>query len=207
MYLVGVMKNLTSVFIFLFVTLSTFFCQERLEFIDAINQDKLEYKFIGNGNSTGAAVEGTIKNKGKEIIQIEVNQQKPLSLENSGAGQNLILFQLYYPKGKYLRDDFTTYLEFKPDTIYNIVGNSLCYNFEKPNPEPNENLVVKTLPDTIKAYDFILKIREAIIKKKTTMKQAQCALWYVLGTGLDKINTKFEIQLNELEKIRELIED
>lgn len=201
------MKNLISVFIFLLTVLSTLFCQERLEFIDAINQVKLEYKFHGNGNSTGAAVEGTIKNPGKEIIQIEVNQQKPLFLENSGAGQNLVLFQLFYSNGKYLRDDFTTYLEFKPDTIYNIVGNSLCYNFEKPNPEPNENLIVKILPDTLKTYDFIVKIKDAIVKKKTTMKQAQCALWYVQGTGLDKINTKFEIELNELEKIRELIED
>jgi hypothetical protein len=201
------MKKFIPIFILLLVTFSAFFCQERLEFIDAVNQGKLEYKFHGNGNSTGAAVEGSIKNTGKEIIQVEVNQQKPLFLENNGIGQNLILFQLYYSNGKYLRDDFTTYLEFKPDTVYTIVGNSLCYNFEKPNPEPNENLVVKIIPDTIKTYDFILKIKEAIIKKKTTMKKAQCALWFVQGTGLDKINTKFEIELDELEKIRELIED
>jgi len=200
------MKNLISIFLLSFVV-SVTFCQERLEFIDAINKSYLEYKFHGNGNSTGAAVEGSVKNTGKEIIQIEVNQLKPLLLENNGVGQNLILFQLFYSNGKYIRDDFTTYLEFKPDTIYTIVGNALCNDFEKPNPESKENLTVKPLPDTLKAYDFIIKIGKAIVKKKATMKQAQCALWYVQGTGLDKINSKFEIELNELEKIRELIED
>ncbi len=201
------MKKLILILVFSIIMISTVACQERLEFIDAINKAKLEYKFHGNGNSTGAAVEGYIKNNCKEIIQIEVNLQKPLLLENNGVGQNLILFQLFYSNGKYLRDDFTTYLEFKPDTVYNIVGNALCNDFEKPNPELKEDLNIKSLQDTLKTYDFIFKIREAIIKRKSTMKQAQCALWYVQGTSLEKINSKFKIELDELEKVRELIED
>ncbi|MCX6150995.1 MAG: hypothetical protein NTX22_10755 [Ignavibacteriales bacterium] len=200
------MKKQKAIFTFLLILSSTIICQDRFEFIDSIDKGLLEYELHGNDNSTGAAVEGTIKNVGTEIIQVEVNLDKPLFLENNSVGQNLILFQIYYSNGKYLRDEFTTYLEFKPDTVYNIVGNVLCNNFEKPNPVETEKFTVKPLSDSLKAYDFIIKMKNPIIKRECKMKQAQCALWYIQGESLEKINTKFEIELDELEEVRELID-
>lgn len=151
----------------------------------------------GNGNSSGAAVEGFLSNLTSAVRRIDVHLSIPLHLRNRGAGQNMVAVQVYRADGGYLSDGRRSFVELPPGERTRVLFISFCLEFEKDNPTSDEVLVLDFSPTGVEP------VLQRIVNHARRNPEAditapgQAAIWLAQGVSMDQVREKFEVSASE----------
>jgi len=104
----------------------------------------------GNGSSSGAAIEGVIRNNTGRTLRLKTTLRRPLYLGNrsSRSSQNMIAFSVYGKGGSYYSDGENDFIEVSPNQKMHIQMIAYCTDYEKDNPTSERSV------DTHSSEDF-----------------------------------------------------
>ena len=160
----------------------------------------------GTGASSGSAVTGVLANKGDSEIYIAVNLSKPLLLVNSGAGQNMIVTQVYHGDGAYLSDGEQSFISLEPGAKSDIVFVAYCADFEKENPSESEGFTVSAVPQSLESVVRNISSYAKAHPDTDLTQAAQVAIWLAQGESIKGISEKFQFTAEEERLARELLQ-
>ena len=159
----------------------------------------------GNGDSSGFAVDGYLKNNTQNRININVKIENGLYLKNSGRGQNMLAIQIFLSDGGFLSDGRDYFIIVPAQGSVHVVFNSFCADFNLNIPLPTESFTVAAMPVGIAgiAYRMSRYAADAGLGKDST-RALQIALWRSLGLKREEIMRKFHF-VNEQWELSEII--
>lgn len=145
----------------------------------------------GTGASSGSSVEAQLENMSGKEVNIDVYMSLPVFLVNRGAGQNMVLSQVYGDDGAYTSDGERSFITLQPRQSLKVVFVAYCADFEKENPLPSEGFAVGSVPP----------ILESVVRNITAFARrnpnadltvpAQVAVWLAQGVEPAEIAKKF----------------
>jgi hypothetical protein len=155
------------------------------------------YGASGNGNSSGAAVEGFLSNLTSAVRRIDVHLSTPLHMRNRGAGQNMVAVQVYRADGGYLSDGRRSFVELQPGERTRVVFIAFCLDFEKDNPTSEENLILDSSPTGVEP---VLQRIASHVRRNPEAEitvPAQAAIWLAQGVSIEHVRERFEVSASE----------
>jgi hypothetical protein len=153
----------------------------------------------GNGNASGAAVEGILTNQTENLLRVNIYLTRPLFFVNDGpfvidrGGQNMIASEVYYEDGDYLSDGRRPFIELEPcvETAVRLIAYSV--DLDKDNPTALTRFSIGDIPESLTS---VMASINALAYGNPSMEitaMAQAAIWLAQGKTLDEIKTKIEI--------------
>ena len=147
----------------------------------------------GNGDSSGFAVDGYLKNNTANRITVNVNIENGIYLKNSGKGQNMLAIQVFQSDGRYNSDGKNYFIVLPAGAAIAIVFNAFCADYNLDNPSPGQTFSVVPVPQSIK--DIAARIsKHASDNLRSGIDftvATQLALWRTQGNTRSDISKKF----------------
>lgn len=160
----------------------------------------------GNGSSSGAAVEGELRNNTRAALRIGINLLTPLFLRNSGRGQNMAATQVFLSDGGYVSDGRRSFIELGPGATSSVTFTAFCLDFDRDNPSAEERLAIARMPDSVQGVMRRLT-RYTIANPEADLAIAgQLAVWMAQGEGLEEIRRRFPFSSAEEALARQILE-
>jgi hypothetical protein len=153
----------------------------------------------GNGNASGAAVEGILTNQTENLLRVNIYLTRPLFFVNDGpvvndrGGQNMIASEVYYDDGDYLSDGRRPYIELEPglETEVRLIAYSV--DLDKDSPTALTRFSIGNMPENLTS---VMASINALAYGNPSMEitaMAQAAIWLAQGESLDEIKTIIKI--------------
>ena len=125
----------TAAVVFLTVFLAGgLFAQQVLDLGDLINNRQVSLSARGNGSSSGASLDGDLRNLTAGTLRINTVIRRGLFLANSGAGQNMAATGVYLGDLGYYSDGKDTFIELGRGAEISVCFIGFCVDFQKENP-------------------------------------------------------------------------
>jgi hypothetical protein len=145
----------------------------------------------GNGNSSGASVDGVIRNHSQRKVSIATVMARPVFFTNDGPGQNMIGSIVLGAGGGYVSDGTHSFVPIAPDEQASVVFIAYCVDFEKPNPTASEHFSADDAPlELARTMHRIAAYVRANPEEDITVS-AQVAVWLNQGVEASTIREKF----------------
>jgi len=159
--------------------------------IDAGNIELLSAH--GNGNASGAAVEGFLVNQTEALLRVNIYLTRPLYLLNDGQGQNMVASEVYYGDGDYQSDGRRPFIELAPgaQTAVRLIAYSV--DFDEDNPTALERFSIGNMPENLTS---VMASINAFAYGNPSMEltaTAQASIWLAQGENLEEIRSRIEI--------------
>jgi hypothetical protein len=152
----------------------------------------------GNGSSSGAALEGRIRNTSSNTARANINLIPPVYFENQGSsGQNMIGTQIYLDGGGYYTEGDRQFIEINPNSEVNVMIIAYCADFEKDNPSIGDFFSVSGIPQELVDVTWRIASFEAANPDYDTTVPAQVAIWLSQGELAEDIRQKFSFNAND----------
>ena len=160
---------------------------------DALNSGNVTLTANGTGNSSGFAVNGFLKNNSRSEIRVNVIVEDGIYLLNSGAGQNMVIIQVFLSGGRYFFDNRNFFISLAPNENTGVVFEAYCANFDLDNPSRNETFSVAPMPPGLgEIVSQISKFAADNIDSDDDLTTAaQLALWRTQGNSKTQIAEEF----------------
>lgn len=160
---------------------------------DVLNNGTVTLTASGNGDSSGFAVDGYLKNNTANKINISVIIQNGIYLKNSGRGQNMIAIQVFSSDGGYYSDGKNYFIILPSQGTVDIVFNAYCADFDLDNPSAGESFSAVSIPAGIagiasKMSRYAADNFDSDLDATIAM---QLALWRIQGNTRAEISKKF----------------
>ena len=191
--------------------LSVALAQAEIEILDlreAIRTGDVQFlELRGNGSSSGAAVDGVLKNITGRELSIRTAIKVPLYFRNRGSGsrQNMIATQIYLSNGAYVSDGKESFIQLSPGASEKVMLIAYCADFDKENPEALDTFVLADTPEALSGVARRIADFEAKQPDLDTTVASQVALWMAQGLPAQKIADKFEFTENDYRGPREIL--
>lgn len=148
---------------------------------------------LGNGNSSGMAIEGAIRNSTERSIRIATNLSRPIYLSNrsSSKSQNMIAFGLYGRDGGYYDDGTTSYIDVPANQSLDVSFIAYCADYEKENPSSSDSFSISEVPANLARAASQIAEYKRNNPDEDIVVAAQIALWFAQGLSSKEIQTTF----------------
>ncbi len=146
----------------------------------------------GNGSSSGASVEGYLRNDTDFERLVDINLSRTVYFRNSGAGQNMVAVQVYLDDGGYRTDGRRSFLALSPGVETPVLFIAFCVDFEGDNPTSDESLTVGSVPTDLSPV--LARIGEYMTAEPDAdvTSAAQVAIWLAQDHKIGWIRSTFE---------------
>lgn len=162
------------------------------DLLDEIVDGKVELvSLTGNGNSSGASLEGILVNKTDRDKHIDIYLAQPIYMKNSGSGQDMVATQVLLGDGGYVTDGERSFLILKPGALTKIFFVAYCADFERPNPSVTDSFTPWDIPEIIGI--IAVNINKYVKNNPSTdiTVAAQLSFWLAQGVSSSEIREKF----------------
>ena len=148
----------------------------------------------GNGNSSGASVEGTLLNNTGQEIHLYTRLRTPLYLSNSGASQNMIAAQVFLRGGRYSSDGARSFITLGPRERAPVTFDAYCVDFDRDNPSPSDRFTVGRVP--VALTQVMARIADHLVTNTDDdiTVAAQLAVWLAQGEAIETIRPRFDFE-------------
>jgi hypothetical protein len=160
---------------------------------------------VGNGASSGNAVDGYLVNGQEEEMRVGVQLTRPLFLANGGRGQNMAATHVYLEDGTYITDGHKEFIPLKPKVRTRVSFVAYCVDFEKENPSQSDTFTLAATPANLTAVLGKIRAYKTANPSAKITVAAQAAIWMVQGMTMEKIRTKFDVSPADEQLARKLI--
>jgi len=169
---------------------------------EAISSADITLTARGNGSSSGAAIDGTLKNNTSRPIYINVNLDDGIYLLNSGSGQNMIATNILLANGRYsMLGGKNRFISLQPNSNTGIIMIAFCANYERENPLNTETFTSAYMPADL--ANISAKIAKYIADNFDSDEDftipAQLALWAAQGLNQKQIRKQFYFNSSDWE--------
>ncbi len=144
----------------------------------------------GNGNSSGAAVEGYLTNQTAAVRRVNIYLTRPLYLVNDGQGQNMVASEVYYDDGDYLSDGRRPFIELEPGAQTAVRFVAYCVDFDKDNPTEAESFSIGNMPESLNSVMASINAFAFASPSMDLTATAQIAIWLAQGESLEEIRSR-----------------
>jgi hypothetical protein len=145
----------------------------------------------GNGNSSGASINGVIRNHSQRKVWIHTVMSHPVLFTNDGPGQNMVGSMVLGADGSYTSDGTHSFLSIDPNEQAHVVFVAYCVDFDKPNPVATEHFAIDDPPlELARTMHRIAAYTRANPDADITVP-AQVAVWLNQGVEANTIRQKF----------------
>lgn len=145
----------------------------------------------GNGSSSGASVNGVIRNNSQRKVSVDIVMSRPVFFRNGGRGQNMIGSMIFKAGGGYVSDGTHSFVSLEPNEQTGVMFIAYCVDFDKDNPTSREQFTIDDAPpDLAEVMRRIAAYSRANPEADITVP-AQVAVWLSQGIGARKIREKF----------------
>ncbi len=160
----------------------------------------------GNGNLSGAAVEGYLTNQTAGIMRVNIYLTRPLYFVNDGQGQNMVASEVYYGDGDYLSDGRRPFIELEPgaQTVVRFVA--YCVDFDKDNPTEAEGFSIGNIPTNLNSVMASINAFAFANPSMNLTATAQTAVWLAQGERVEEIQSRIELTEAEVGLARYFIQ-
>jgi hypothetical protein len=162
------------------------------ELSEAIASGDVTLTAKGNGSSSGAAVDGYLKNNTPNELRINVILGEGFYLRNSGSGQNMIATQIFLADGEYSSDGTQDFIRLFSGANAQIMFLAFCADFERDIPSSNEAFSVAPVPAASKTIASKISRYMADNFDSDDTTAIQLALWRSQGQTQPVIASKFQ---------------
>ena len=196
------MKKRISMLLVLFVLVTVgSFAQSRTavqDLNDVLRNGQARLTANGNGSSSGAAVDGFLRNLTTGELRININIDRGIYLVNSGNGQNMIGTRIYLRGGRYSSDGSRYFIVLPPQANTEVSFVAFCANIELANPSSEESFSIGNMPADIGT--IAAKINRYLSEHsddENRVTVAQIALWRTQGKTRSEIERYFRFTQND----------
>ena len=164
------------------------------------SEDVRFLEVLGNGYSSGAALEGVLQNESDRSLRISTVIGAPLFFSNRGgkSRQDMIATQIYLGDGGYLIEGEESFIELPIDSSTKVMLIAYGTDVELDNPKSSDKFSMTDTPEELLAVAETIKQFEAKHADLDTTVSSQIALWISKGTSVEKISEKFEFSEQDL---------
>jgi len=160
----------------------------------------------GNGSSSGAALEGRIRNTSTNTVRANINLIPPVYFKNQGgSGQDMIGTQIYLDGGSYYTEDDNEFIEINPNSDVTVMIIAYCADFEKDNPSVGDSFSVSGIPQELVEIAWSIASFEAENPDYNTTVPAQVAIWLSQGESVEDIREKFAFNSSDERLAQQLL--
>ena len=161
----------------------------------------------GNGNSSGGAIEGSLKNETMKKRHFATNLSPPLYFKNNGSGQDMVATKVFLEDGGYFTDGFQSYITVGPFKQKGILFIAYCIEFDKDNPTANDSFYIKKMPLELEV--MFEKISEYAVDNPETdlTLVTQVAIWLKQGKTMGEIRKRFDLTPTEEEEAKRIFQN
>jgi hypothetical protein len=145
----------------------------------------------GNGTSSGASVEGVIRNHAQRNVSIHTIMTRPVFFTNDGPGQNMVGSMVLNADGSFVSDGTHTFISIAPNQQLTVVFIAYCVDFEKPNPTASEHFVADDTPLQLARTMHRIAAYVRSNPDEDITVPAQVAVWLNQGVDASTIREKF----------------
>ena len=149
----------------------------------------------GNGASSGAVLDGSLRNTTARSIRVGVRLSRALYLANrTAAAQNMLATAIYERGGQYwVENDGEPFIEVPRGQAQAVTLNGYCLDFELDNPAATDSLVAQQVvpPDLLDIADKLLAYEQDGEDPEHSVVRAQVALWLAQGHAPEEIQERF----------------
>jgi len=160
---------------------------------EVLNNDTVTLTAFGNGDSSGFAVDGNLRNNTQNRIIINTLIEDGIYLKNSGKGQNMLAIQVFLSDGGYFSDGKNYFITVPAQGNIDIVFNAFCADFGLDNPVSADLFSISSIPAAISGIASKISKYAADIfdSDYDATKAMQLALWRTQGNTRAEILKKF----------------
>lgn len=145
----------------------------------------------GNGSSSGASMEGVIRNSSSSSVAVDIVMSRPVYFRNSGRGQNMIGSMLFRGDGSYSKDGDKAFISLGPNEQSDVRFVAYCADFEKDNPSQSESFSIENAPPQLAHVMSRIAAHSRANPNTDITVAAQVAVWLAQGVEVEEISTKF----------------
>ena len=158
-----------------------------------LDSSQVELTASGNGNSSGMAVLGFLKNNTPSEIRIDIFLEDGMYLKNSGNGQNMVALLIFHSGGSYYSDGSNYFLVLPSRENIPVVFIAFCADFDRDNPSQTQSFRPSTMPQGLRGIVSRLArfSQETFDSDSDYTTAIQLALWRFQGNTKAKISEKF----------------
>jgi len=162
---------------------------------DLIGDGSITLSAAGNGDASGFAVDGYLKNNTANRINVNIILENGIYLKNSGKGQNMIAVQIFQSDGQYFSDGKSHFIAVPAGGRLEIVFNAFSANFDLPNPTSKQTFSVAPIPLDIEHIAIRISKYAALIFNSDVDHTVaiQLAIWRSQGKTRAEITRKLNI--------------
>lgn len=161
---------------------------------------------VGNGSSSGAALDGILLNATNSKVTIDVHLSEPVYFRDSGPGQNMIATQVYSSGGAYEMKGGRSYITIPAKSRLSVIFIAYCADFERDNPSADQRLTIGNLPANLKFAAVKIAAFEAANPTLDTTTASQVALWIAAGVQPGTISRQFDFTQTDLALARRILQ-
>ena len=161
----------------------------------------------GNGGSSGAVLDGALRNTTQRNARVSVRLGRPLYLANRTAtAQNMIATAIYERGGQYWVDDADEpFIEVPAAATTPITLNGYCLDFDLDNPSTSDRLTPAPVPEYVSDIAVkLLAYEREMLNEDQSVVRAQIALWIAQGHTPAEIRERFpftDVDLHEARRV------
>ena len=145
----------------------------------------------GKGSSSGAAIDGVIRNESTENLKIDIVMSRAVFFQNGGSGQNMIASMILGEGGKYSAEGEHSFLSLKPSEQVRVTFIAYCADFDKENPTSSEVFTIATAPPNLMGVMRRISAYSRAHPDEDVTAAAQVAVWLAQGISADTTREKF----------------
>lgn len=145
----------------------------------------------GNGSSSGAAMEGVVRNESSKVVEIDIVMSRPVFFRNGGRGQNMIGSMVFKEGGSYTQDGRHSFVSLAPGARTNVMFIAYCADFEKDNPGPSDTFTAAAAPPELASVMSRISSYVRANPEADITVPAQVAVWLAQGIDPAEIAEKF----------------
>lgn len=162
------------------------------DFLHAVQAGRVQILALnGNGSSSGAALEGVVRNNTATDIRLDTTLPSPLFLQTGSDAQNMIATQIHMGDGGYYAEATRSFIALRPGMQTPILLVAYCADFERDNPAGRDTFSIAPFPNNLADVADRISAHEAATAGMDLTVAAQVALWIARGLSPEKISGKY----------------
>jgi hypothetical protein len=159
----------------------------------------------GTGGSSGAVLNGVIRNTTRSEIEIDTLLSNPVYFDNGSSGQNMVATQVYLSDMSYYTEGSRSFIKIASGQSVSVVFVAYCADFDLDNPEYSHSLLIADIPADLEAVARKISDYEANAAGFDVTVAAQLALWIARGDSPQSIREKFDFTDQDLALAYEIL--
>ncbi|MDR1389884.1 MAG: hypothetical protein LBJ31_07895 [Treponema sp.] len=184
------MKRIAAVLLFAGVGIGLF-AQEIQTLETALKSAQVQLLVHGNGSSSGSSLDGYLQNTTQRALRISIHIDDGMYLLNSGAGQNMVVMQVYLADGSYYVEGQNSFIVLEPQANTGVSLIGFCADFERENPSGGESFSVEPMPRNLRSIASHISRFMTDHGDEYNIVAIQLALWLARGEKPQAISEKF----------------